>query len=76
MELKQILEEVAKLPVEEQKFFAEYCAHFLKFSELSHKRFPNEESERIDWMSGLPGMIGTIVTLGDNVLEPEQSVTK
>lgn len=72
MDLKQILETVAKLPVEEQQFFAEYCAHFLKFSEVSHKCY-SVESERIRWMALIPPMVGNIADSYVKVLVPEQN---
>lgn len=73
MDLKQILEAVAKLPVPEQKLFADYCAHFFSFSATSHKCFPNNEQERIDWMRYIPNMVGIIADSYDEVLVPEKS---
>lgn len=72
MDLKRILETVAKLPAEEQKIFAEYCAHFLKFSEVSHACY-SVESERIGWMALIPPMVGNIADSYVEVLGPKQN---
>ena len=75
MDLKQILEAIAKLPVEEQKIFAEYCAHFLKFSEVSHACY-SVESERIGWMNLIPPMVGNIADSYVEVLVSKKIMMK
>lgn len=72
MDLKQILEEIAKLPAEEQKIFAEYCAHFLKFSKVSHACY-SVESDRISWMALIPPLVGNIADSYVKVLVSKQN---